>query len=110
MAPEQILGDALDERADVWALGVVLFEMLTGRNPFARDRGGAAAAATLAVDSPPPSELRDGIPPELDALVSRALRRDPAERHVPAVEDRIPPISSFLDRVLGPVLPHTGGG
>jgi formylglycine-generating enzyme required for sulfatase activity/dienelactone hydrolase len=80
MAPEQILGDALDERADVWALGVVLFEMLTGRNPFGRDRLEAAAVATLAVDPPPPSELRDGVPRELDALVGHALRRAPAER------------------------------
>jgi formylglycine-generating enzyme required for sulfatase activity/dienelactone hydrolase len=76
MSPEQIEGRDVDGRADVWALGLVLYEMLTGRNPFRRDRPEVAAAAILSEDPAPPSAVRDGLSPALDALLADALRKD----------------------------------
>jgi tetratricopeptide (TPR) repeat protein len=79
MAPEQVRGDAVDRRTDVWALGAVLFEMLTGRRAFA----GAGDDVTQAILSGAPHDvgtLRPDVPPALAAAVSRALSKDPARR------------------------------
>ena len=81
MAPEQARGDAVDGRADVFALGVVLWELCAGRRLFARE-GDAATLAALCGDEPvsPPSAWNEGVPPELDAIALAALARDPAAR------------------------------
>lgn len=77
MAPEQALNSALDQRVDVWALGVVLAEMLTGRNPFQRD---SLPATLLAVLNEPPTSL-EGLPLELQSIIYRALAKDRLERY-----------------------------
>jgi serine/threonine-protein kinase len=82
MSPEQIRGDgALDGRSDVFSLGAVLYEMLTGRQPF----GGADAVEIMRAvlqDAPePPSAHNPRVPAELDALVLRMLAKRPDERH-----------------------------
>lgn len=77
MAPEQSLDRRSDERADIWAMGVVLAEMLTGRNPFQRD---SVSATVLAVLNEPPASLGD-TPLELQRIVYRALSKDPLKRY-----------------------------
>jgi len=69
MSPEQLRGEIVDARADVWALGLVLYEMLTGEQPTA-----AGLRATMLADDPaPPPSSRVDIPRELDRIVKRAL-------------------------------------
>ncbi|HEX3763060.1 MAG TPA: serine/threonine-protein kinase [Kofleriaceae bacterium] len=80
MAPEQLLSpDTVDERADVYALGVILYEMLTARRPFSDDDR-RALMRRVTSEPPPPLQLPDA-PPELeDLIVSRLLAKDPAQR------------------------------
>jgi serine/threonine-protein kinase len=79
-SPEQARGDEVTGASDVYALGIVLFEMLTGRRPFEADSAAAVALKRLNEDPPPPSSLGRPVPPGLEAIVMRALRREPAER------------------------------
>jgi YVTN family beta-propeller protein len=81
VAPEQIRGRPADARADVYALGGVLYFMLTGRVPFERDDDEAKLWAHLADDPPRPSAVRPDLPRELDAVVQRALAKDPDRRY-----------------------------
>ena len=81
MAPEQARGERVDARADVFGLGVVLWELCAGRRLFARDSDAATLAAVLSGEPiSPPSAWNEEIPAELDRAVLRALERDPARR------------------------------
>jgi eukaryotic-like serine/threonine-protein kinase len=80
MAPEQVRGEKVDARVDLWALGVLLYEMLTGRRPFDGEHEIAIAHAIVHSDPAPPSALRPEISPELDALVMGLLTREPGRR------------------------------
>ena len=86
MAPEQIHGHKVDRRADLWALGVVLYEVVTGSRPFGGGHEIGIAHAILYDLPPRASELRDEITSELDDLIDRCLRKDPAERFQSAEE------------------------
>lgn len=77
MSPEQTLSKPLDQRTDIWALGVVMAEMLTGRNPFLRDTPSSVIFAIL--NEPP--VLSGAIPPELQSIIYRELSKDPATRY-----------------------------
>ncbi|MGH2543743.1 MAG: serine/threonine-protein kinase, partial [Ardenticatenaceae bacterium] len=80
LAPEQLSGQPLDARVDVYALGVVLYEMLTGQKPFTGETAIAQAAQRLIAEPPAPHLLDPTIPQKLSEIVSIALARDPAER------------------------------
>jgi serine/threonine-protein kinase len=86
MSPEQIRGENVDGRADLWALGVVLYEMLTGRKPFAGDEEVAIAHAILHDEPAPPSAHRKDLSAAVDGLVLRLLQKDPAERYASAAD------------------------
>jgi eukaryotic-like serine/threonine-protein kinase len=77
MAPEQILGEAIDQRSDVWALGVILVQMLTGSHPFLRPNTGAM---TFAILNQPPAAI-DAVIPLLQPIVLRALSKQAAHRY-----------------------------
>jgi len=81
MAPEQLDGQYVDHRADLYALGAVLYEMLTGRPPHGGDTPYSIASRVLSEHIQPPSTLNPAISAELEAVVMRALARDPADRY-----------------------------
>jgi TolB-like protein len=86
MSPEQIRGEKVDGRADLWALGVVLYEMLTGRKPFGGDEDVAIAHAILHDEPNLPSTHRRDISAALEGIVLRLLQKDPAKRYPSAAD------------------------
>ncbi len=86
IAPEQIEGRPVDARTDVYALGCVLYQALTGEVPFVRDSEVSKLWAHISEPPPAPSHRRPGVPPALDAVVVRAMAKDPAQRHRTAGE------------------------
>ncbi|MFL5581935.1 MAG: protein kinase domain-containing protein [Gemmatimonadaceae bacterium] len=86
MSPEQAFGDPVDRRADVWALAVVLYEMLAGARPFRGPAEQAVLYAILEQEPEPLARVRGDVPPEVDALLRRALAKRPADRFADAAE------------------------
>jgi len=82
MAPEQILGESVDQRSDVWALAVIVIQMLTGIHPFVRP---STTAMTFAILNQPPAAL-DLVPAPLSSILYRALSKKPAHRYANAAE------------------------
>ncbi len=80
-APEQIHGRAMDGRADQYALACVACELLTGQAPFERDQGLAVLLAHLSEPPPPLSARRPGLPAAVDAVLARALAKEPEQRY-----------------------------
>jgi serine/threonine-protein kinase len=80
MAPEQVMGHDVDRRADIYAMGVLTFEMLTGRLPFTGANRMEVAYATVNTPIPSAAKLNAALPDELDVLLARVLAKDPAQR------------------------------
>jgi serine/threonine protein kinase len=81
MSPEQVQGKPLTFHSDIYSLGVVIYELLTGTRPFLAENIDALLAKILKSDAVPPSELRPGLPKALDLVVLRALKKDPVQRY-----------------------------
>ncbi len=84
MAPEQIRGSPVDGRSDLWALGVLMYEMLTGRQPFRGEHEISVAHAILHTQPEPPSQLRSDIPAAVEDVVLTLLSKDPGRRYADA--------------------------
>ncbi|MFI7103808.1 protein kinase [Streptomyces sp. NPDC050161] len=80
LSPEQALGRAVDARSDLYSVGIMLFELLTGQLPFDADSPLAIAYAHVQEEPPVPSSINQSVPPAVDALVARALKKNPNER------------------------------
>ena len=102
LAPERIQGDGGDGRADVYALGCVLFEALTGAAPYERDNDVAKMYAHMSAPVPSAREHRPELPAELDELAQRAMAKDPGDRFASAAEME----EALVDTL--PTRPRTG--
>ena len=88
LSPEQARGESVDARSDVYATGCVLYELLTGQPPFTGDSPVAIAYQHVREAPRPPSEAQPGLPKELDAIVLKALNKNPLNRYQTAAEMR----------------------
>jgi tetratricopeptide (TPR) repeat protein/TolB-like protein len=88
MSPEQAAGDTVDPRSDLYALGVVAYELLAGRPPFRAANGAAVASMHMAEQAAPIESIRKDTPPALAAAIARALEKDPARRWQTGAEFR----------------------
>ncbi|MFG3282853.1 protein kinase [Streptomyces sp. NPDC048111] len=109
LSPEQALGRGVDARSDLYSVGIMLFQLLTGRIPFDADSPLAIAYAHVQEEPVAPSSLNRSITPAVDALVARALKKNPNERFpsAQAMHDEIHRIASAGQMGAAPVI--TGG-
>ncbi|MEX1358477.1 MAG: Stk1 family PASTA domain-containing Ser/Thr kinase [Gaiellaceae bacterium] len=94
LSPEQARGAGVDQRSDLYSVGVVLYELLTGKVPFTGESPVEIAMKHLSDTPPPPSELNPEVPEDLDMIVMRALAKDPARRYQSAEQ-----MNADLERV-----------
>jgi serine/threonine protein kinase/Tol biopolymer transport system component len=80
MSPEQLLGNSIDPRSDIFSFGVILYEMVTGQRPFRGDAPASVIAAILSSDPPLVHSLQPGVPPALERIIVTALEKNPDER------------------------------
>jgi WD40 repeat protein/tRNA A-37 threonylcarbamoyl transferase component Bud32 len=113
VAPEQIAGEEIDGRADVYSLGCVLYECLVGQPPFRRDSDTAVVFAHLESEPPAPSARRPELPAALDTVIARALAKEPERRYASCREFARAGLAVAVDeasRVLVDVASRAAGG
>ncbi len=111
LSPEQARGESVDSRSDVYSTGCLLYELLTGRPPFVGDSPVSVAYQHVREHAPPPSVLDPELPPEVDAIVMKALTKGVEDRYQSAAAMRAD-IERFLagKPVTAPVVPVDGAG
>src|SRR5918912_644798 len=86
LSPEQARGSPVDQTSDLYSVGIVLYELLTGKVPFTGDTPVEIAMKHISATPEPPSRIRPDVPPELDKIVLRALAKSPQQRYRSAEE------------------------
>jgi serine/threonine-protein kinase len=104
MAPERLSGKQIDARADVYGLACVLYECLTGSQPFPGDRFEQQIGAHLSMPPPRPSMMRNGVPSSLDPVIAKGMAKEPDDRY-PTTKDLARAARSALTAPLPPVPP-----
>lgn len=105
MAPEQLMGLPVDGRADLWAGGVILYELLTGAGPFTAETPAAVMHRVLEGEIRPPSVANPSVGPGFDAIVARALARKPEQRFQNAREFLLALLQSMQGKPIAPPSP-----
>jgi serine/threonine-protein kinase len=81
MAPEQVAGKRVDERADIYSLGIILYELFTGRVPFTGDSAIGVGFMQMKEDPKPPCEINSQISPEIERVILKALQKEASQRY-----------------------------
>ena len=106
MSPEQARGHEVDARTDVWSMGVMLYEMVAGRNPFAGQSSSDVLAAILDREPTPLSRFKPNVPNELQRIVSKALRKHREQRYQ-VMEDLLLDLQALRDELTAQATRNT---